>query len=783
MNSMKLATAQWTAVSIAMIVWTGLGQPLARADESTSPQSAAQEPQLAEIVVTAEKRSERLQDVPLAVSALSGATLQAMGAETFTDYARSIPGLTFTDLGGGRQIPSIRGINPSAGEGTVGYYIDETPIAGIEGEGIVSQPTLIDINRIEVLRGPQGTLYGSSSIGGTIKLIPNAPNLTSVEGSVKVEAQDTQGANGASPGEQSDLVLNVPIVQGFAALRTALWDRDVGGFIDRTWTNTGANGIATGPVVGTVGNLPDEHTWGFRTAALFQPVEQLKISAMVYHETQHLDGFTDITGGAGNPNDQLVQNFISDTPEPQVNDISLYNLTVKYAFGRFNVVSSTSYMERVLQYTEESTSLIQLTPAFFGDPVFDGTFPSVGTFRQTANNFSQEVRLATSRPVAGFDGLVGGYFANAHNPRSYDQIYSQYDEDVVGNNPADPAYAPDGNLYSAWGPGFRERQIAAFGELTYHFTDALDLTGGVRHYDVSNRFQLYQDGLFIGGNAPGLTTFTDESSRAEGNVYKGNLSYKLTSEKLLYAQFSEGFRPGFGNSALPSECPATSYQLQVNPDSIKNYEIGAKTDWLNRRLTINGAAYRINWTDIQQGELLPCGFGVAENFGSAVIKGAELEASAQVTRRVTAGLSATYLHTQLVQPSPVLGALAGDPIEFVPNSQYALYAQTTFPIREASDGFARVDYQYTGHSIANYTRLSNGSFDPEDEVQVVRMLNARIGENYHAWEFALSATNLLNDEARQSIDPNASITVAIPGRPRYVVTRPRTFSLSAAYDF
>jgi outer membrane receptor protein involved in Fe transport len=746
----------------------------------------AQEPrsadQLQEITVTAEKRSERLQDVPLSVSALSGDTLQAMGAQSFTDYARSIPGLTFTDLGGGRQIPAIRGINPSVGEGTVGYYIDETPIAGIEGEGIVSQPTLVDIDRVEVLRGPQGTLYGSSSIGGTIKLVTNQPDPTKIEGSVKTEGLITQGQGGASPGGQTELVLNLPIVQDLAALRTAFWYRDVGGFIDRTWTNTGANGIATGPVVGTVKNLPDEHTWGFRSTGLYQPSEQLKVTAMIYHERQELDGFTDITGGAANPNNQPFQNFISDTPEPQLNDITLYSLTANYSFGRFNIVSSTSYMERVLQYTEEATSLIQLTPTFFGDPAFEGTFPSVGTFRQTANNFSQEVRLATSQAIAGFDGVVGGYFADAHDPRSYNQIYSQYNPDVVGNNPANPAYAPDGNLYSAWGPGFKERQIAAFGELTYHFTDALTLTGGVRHYDVSNEFELYQSGLFIGGNVPGVTTFTDQGSRAEGNVYKGNLSYKITPDHMVYAQFSEGFRPGFGNNPLPSECGST-YTLQVNPDSIKSYELGAKTDWVDRRLTINGAVYRINWADIQQGELLPCGFNVAENFGSATIKGAELEASAQLTHLISAGLSGTYIHAELLQASPLLGALAGDPIEFVPNWQYALYAQTRFPVRQADDGFARLDYQYTGHSIANYTRLSDGSFDPDDEVQVVRILNARIGEHYDAWEFALGATNLLNTLTRESIDPNASITVAIPGRPRYVVTRPRTFTLSATYKF
>jgi outer membrane receptor protein involved in Fe transport len=750
---------------------------LAAAADMPTDQSS----QLAEIIVTAEKRSERLQDVPASVSALSGQTLQAMGAESFTDYARSIPGLTFSDSGGGRQTPAIRGINPSVGAGTVSFYIDETPIPGTQGTGEMVEPALIDIDRIEVLRGPQGTLYGSSSIGGTIKLVPNAPNLSKFEGSVKVEGLVTQGASGASPGGEGDLVLNVPIVEGVAAVRSAFWYRNAGGFIDRTYTNAGTLGIATGPVVGTVRNLPDEHTWGMRTTGLFQPTEQLKISAMVYLERQHFDGFSDITGGAGNPNNRLVQNFISDVPEPQDNTLDLYNLTVKYDFGRFNLTSSTSDSQRGEEHTEEGTSLIQYTPAFFGQPAYSGALANVGAAHFAVYSFSQEARLATTESIAGFDGVLGAYFSEAHSPLNYPYYPANYNTLVTGNNPANPAYAPNGNVYTQWGPGYHERQLAEFGELTYHFTDALSLTGGVRHYDVATRSLFYQDGLLVNN----VFSITDQSSRVEGNVYKGNLSYKLTADHLLYAQFSEGFRPGFGRAPLPSECAgeAGSAGGQVRPDSIKSYELGAKTAWLDRRFTVDAAAYRINWADIQEGHLLQCGFGVADNFGAAVIKGGELEAHAQLTHRVSAGLSATYLHTELLQASPFSASLAGDPIQYVPNWQYALNVQTTIPVMQTDDGFARLDYQYTGHSITDYSRLTDGSFDPDHEVQVVRLLNARTGLHYQAWEFALSATNLLNNVVRQSLDPNASITIPIPGRPRYVVTRPRTFSLSASYKF
>lgn len=784
MNSVERATLRWLSVLIAATLGAGLWQRPARASEPTSSPSQAVELEspLAEIVVTAEKRSQPLQEVPMSVSALSGESLQAMGAQDFTDYARSIPGLTFTDAGAGRQTPTIRGINPSAGAGAVGYYIDEVPIPGFLGQGVVVNPRLVDISRIEVLRGPQGTLYGSSSIGGTIKLVTNAPNPSMLEGSVKAAALITQGAGGASPGGQGEFVLNVPIVAGVAALRTVFWYYGVGGFINRTWTNSGTNGVATGPVAGTVTNLPDEHTWGGRVTALLQPTAQLKITAMLYSERQHFDGFTDITGGTGNPDNRLVQSFISDTPEPQDNQFDLFNLTLKYDFGRFNLVSSSSYLQRGQSTSEEATSLVQLIPAFYGLPPFNGALANTGTYHQSVYTSSQEARLATTERIAGFDGVIGVFFSDAHDPTNYNYYPSQYDGLVTGNDPTNPAYAPDGNVYSNWGPGYSERQLAEFGELTYHFTDALTFTGGMRHYAVSNRTQLNQSGLLIAGNVPDVVSYTDTSSSVRGNVYKGNLSYRITRDRLLYAQYSEGFRPGFGNAPLPAECNS-EYTLQVEPDSIKSYELGAKTEWLDRRLTVNAAAYRIDWKNMQQGILLPCGFGIDDNFGAAVIKGAELESSARLTRRLSAGLSLTYLHAELLQADPATGALAGDPILDVPRWQYSLYAQATFPLLRADDGFARLDYQYTGPSIAQYIRLADGSFDPTYEVQVVHQLNARIGERHGPWEFALSGTNLLDSIARQSIDPNASITIAIPDRPRYVMTRPRTISLSATYAF
>jgi outer membrane receptor protein involved in Fe transport len=219
----------------------------------------------------------------------------------------------------------------------------------------------------------------------------------------------------------------------------------------------------------------------------------------------------------------------------------------------------------------------------------------------------------------------------------------------------------------------------------------------------------------------------------------------------------------------------------VQPDSIKNYELGAKTTWLNKRLTVNAAIYRIDWTAIQQDVFLPCGFDYVTNLGEARIKGAELELNAAVTDRLSIGISGSYTRARLEQDFQTIGALAGDQIEYVPNWQGALHAETTFPILDAADGFARVDYQYTGSSFGNYNRLSDGIRDPLSELDVTRLLNLKTGMRHHVWEFSISVNNLLNHISTQSIDPNAGETVTIPGRPRYVVTRPRTFFVTAIY--
>ena len=760
----RLSGSAWRSLVLAII---GLSvAPGVMAQQQQPDQGALQE-----VVVTATKRAQALQDVPLAVSAITGAQLQAMGADSFTDYARTVPGLTFTDLGAGRQVPAIRGMNVTAGSDVVSYYIGEIPLPSTGGTLAltIANPALVDIDRVEVLRGPQGTLYGSGSMGGTIKLVPNDPNLSNVTGFVQADASATQAQGGTSPGGELDAALNVPVVPGTAAIRTAAWGRDIDGFIDREYGYTGTFPPDTTVPTGVVKNVPDEHTWGSRTEALLQPSDQLSILALVYLQDQKFNGFQDITGGASNPNDALVQDLISNVSEPQENKFELYSVTATYDFSAVKLVSATGFYHAYQDAFEEGTSTLQ---AFLGAPAFPNSLEETNALRNT----TEEVRLETSKPVAGFDAVVGVFYSDNRTERAVAYSPSDYNAIAADNNPQNPLYAPGNDLFTDAEHG-TEQQIAEFGELTDHISHSLDLTFGLRHFRDSSDNDGFDSGVFAGSFTPLIVAQTASS---DGTVYKGNLSYHLTPDDLVYAQFTQGFRPGFGQTPPPASCNAGPNAGDVQPDSVDNYEVGAKTSWLDKRLTVNVSLYQIDWKNIQQLEVLPCGFDIFGNTGEAINRGVELEAESRVTSYLTVGVSGTYISAKLQNNAPAFDAMAGDQIENVPNWQYAVYGEATHPISADTNGFGRLDYQYTGSSYGNYNRV-DGVRDPLSELNALRLLNLRTGVRRGSWEFALTGSNLLNEIARESVE--TSLLANIPGRPRYVVNRPRTFVLSAVYSF
>ena len=757
---LHVAFAGEVPVGEAVETISGDGSSPNAASIGSAPRSASS---LEEVVVTATKRSVRLQDVPLAISSLSGESLAAQGALDFVGYARSIPGLSFTDTGTGSQKVAIRGINPTIGSSTVAFYIGDTPMPASVGNfgGTLQNPKLVDMARVEVLRGPQGTLYGAGAVGGTIRLIPEPPNLTDFLGYVETGASKI---NGGGAGYDVTAVANIPIVKDELGLRIAAWHRSGDGFITNRFPG------------GSRSDMPHDESHGVRATVRFQPYSALEISAMLYFELQRANGFQTITVDSSNPNDALEQNFLADVAEPHENRFTLGSVTAKWTLDPVTLTSVTGYSDSRRRITEEGTALIN---AFFGGtPLANHLDES-----NSQGDFTQELRLATNRSFAGFDAILGGYYEKVHRSRTMRYFVPGFDAQYAPDGPSNPLFTPNDNLFSLSGTSFY-RESSLFGELSYTL-DKLKLTGGARHYDIKNGNDEALDGFFNGG--PSINV---PRGSFAGSVYKINASYSVTPQHLVFAQYTEGFRPGFGLYGLPTLCDADLAALglngqatQVNPDSVKSYEIGAKTSWLQRRLIVNASTYQMDWADVQTTVQLGCGYTITRNSqGGVRSRGIELETSMLVLPSVTVGLSASYTQSKFNEDEPNLGARQGDQLQDVPKWQYAIYSQYDFDISNGRTGFARVDLQDTAGSYVSFTRLADGvTRDPLSYKGETRLLNLRIGMDIGRWRFSLYGNNLLDNVVRQAL--SISSIADTPGRPRFVVNQPRTIGLDARFSF
>ena len=649
---MKHTTSRLTINAARAIGLAGIAVAGASSAQSVNDRTPVGNNELGEIVVTATKRSEPLQSVPIAISAVTGESLQKMGATDFAGYARSIPSLSFTDTGTGQSVVAIRGINPSVGAGAVHFYIDETPIPVSQGNygGGQLNPKLVDVDRVEVLRGPQGTLYGAGSVGGTIRLIPNAPDPNHFSGAAQLNGTTIKGGG---EGYEAQGLLNIPLIAGQAAVRLNVWDAGGGGYITRTWLQ---------PTPGSQKNVGRDDTWGARATAKYRVSDAVSLDAMIYHEAQKLNGYQNITAGAtNNPGFALEQNFPWDVAEPNRNGFTLYSLTGTADLNQFRLTSATSYFRSDRRTTEEQTAF---AVAAFGPPAFYERLDEENDRQQ----FSEEIRLATAAPINHVDFVVGLFYQQSHGELAFNLAPTEWNAIYAPNGPSDPLYSPGNQLFVGTAKN-KDSEISEFTEITWHATKQLDVTGGVRHFHTSTSEHDQLTGLFNGG--PSDTAVPAPAST--GQTYKANVSYKVTRDNLLYATYSEGFRPGFGYAPVPSSCGFPG-PYAVGPDTLKNYEIGSKNAWADHKVIVNVSAFDMTWKNIQQSKFLPCGFTiVANSTGSVRSKGGEAEIVARPLAFWELGLSGSLTDAKFQQNEAFLTAFQGDQLAGVPRYQVAAY--------------------------------------------------------------------------------------------------------------
>ena len=780
--------------------------------------------QVEEIVVTATRRSESLQDVPMSITALNAATLEQRSVKSFIDYASQVPSLAFGSTGDGSATARTISIRGVSGDNTTGFYIDETPVP----DSI--DPRVIDVERIEVLRGPQGTLYGARSMGGTVRMITTQPDLNNFSGRVSANGGKTQEASNANYGV--DGAVNIPLLPGTMALRAVAFYQHDSGFFKRRFLTRASdvNNLAPTSNPTTLGNLPTttvddigrDNSYGAAVSLGIKATEGFTITPRVMFQKSDTNGLLYADGGSYpvpavvgpvnmHPQGYLQARFFN-LPERSKDSWVLASLGASYDASSFSFVSSTSYFDRTVDETEDETDFLwqNLEAPFDGIPLGDVTNPNTplyhavplpSTIRELKqiHRFVQELRV-TSRLSGPWQYVAGFFFSDTRGRVPYAGYYppalapgiSQTGGFVVQGIPGLPIPVNPLNPDEIFAQDYQTKvsEPALYGELSYAFTEAWKATVGLRAYRVRTETGGYLEGIAFGG--PRITDPNTSTTETGANP-KVELEWKLTPDKLLYADAARGFRPGGlvpsipGNTASdPLGCFAQLQALgYTNADQTKsyksdhlwNFEVGAKSAWADNRLTVDGAVFFTKWDQIQQLVALPCGFQFRANSGRAEIKGFDLEIHGRPAANLDLSAGVGYQHARITQGSPLLPALRdGDRVYEVPDWTANAAASYTVPLTTESGLVGTVTYSYTGDSVSASVDTNNPRLRPG-----YSLLDARIAYQLRNYEFAFVGKNLTGTEA--NLGDNRSLAAETVARPRLVVNAPRTLGVEVRAKF
>jgi len=759
----------------AVILGLGIAAA-ATAQESPPAGSSSSLATLQDIVVTAEKRSESLQRVPLSIVAYDANTLAETGVEDFSSLAARIPGVTLNSAGPGQSSYSIRGIASVGGNSpTTGLYIDDTPILPSGGDGATASidPDLFDLARVEVLRGPQGTLYGASSMGGTVRFITNQPNLTAEEGAVKAEGSYTDHGSGNA---RLDAMYNVPLIDDRVALRVVGTYKNFSGFIDRdvgVWApnpNVPA-GFPAYPVspdhpTQIIRNVNSEELYSVRALLKIAVTDAFTITPSIWLQDLQMGGAPNFDIPEGDSTGPLVQARPFNLSEAYSDHFELSNLTMSYDLGWGNLLSTTSYMGRRENTPDDETEALE-------DLIPQGKFiPNVYSPIVTTRELTEEMRIAFDPAGSAWSGVTGAYFNNADRHYYVNYLtpnYAQFQNSYTSGALLSGVTLNDLN-YSQHGD-YAPKQSALFTEINYAIDPKWKATAGVRWYDLEYTAIRYEDGWSNGG-----PTLSAGAAKNTGFDPKAELSYQATERQLYYASASKGVRPGGVNTSNLAQKGCGQDYGPYQPDSLWNYELGGKTRWLDGALTVNAALYYIKWSDVQQGETLPCSYQITENAGGAVVHGGELEIDSIVARHLQLSGGVGYTKAVLDADAPNLGGLKGQQLENVPLWNANASAKYLFTPMSGYDAFLRADGQYVGESYPDFDRT-----DPATFQRAYALMDLRSGLIHDAWEADLYMTNVFDKQAALSefLSDNYSATTRV----RMFTNQPRTTGLSLRWKF
>lgn len=635
------------AVLLASTIFCSAGTASAQAEgaggQSNTTASYGQD----EIIITAQKREENLQDVPIAVTAIGTEKLDQLQVSDFDDFARFVPGLSLQSAGPGFSTVYFRGVasgenaNHSSSLPSVGTYLDEQPITTITGALDIH---VFDIARVEALAGPQGTLYGASSQAGTVRIITNKPDTSGFYGEANVELNKVTDGDFGYIGEA---FVNAPISES-AAVRLVGWYKKDAGYIDNVPGSLffPSAGITFDNDEFVEEDYNDVETYGGRAALKIDLDDNWTVLPQIMGQVQKSNGFFAEESGLDK---REVSQF---NPEFARDKWWQAALTIQGRIGNFDVTYAGAYLKRRIEAEADYVDYAYFYDALAGYGAYfydnDGNLVNPNQYIQSDDRFtkqSHELRIAS--PAENRLRFIGGLFYQ----RQTHNIEQNYIIDDIADSITVPGTASDIWLTKQMRI---DRDYAVFGELSYDLTDKLTGTVGTRIYKYKNSLE----GFF--GYSAGFSSRTgvaacfgppvvdgspctnlDKMTSDTDFIHRFNLTYKVSDDALVYATVSRGFRPGGINrrGTLPPYAP----------DIIDNYELGFKTSWLDNRLRINGAIYQLNWKDIQLSFLGANGLTEIRNAGDARIRGFELDAFARAAPGLTFGIGAAYNDAEITK--------------------------------------------------------------------------------------------------------------------------------------
>jgi len=801
------------------------GLPLATTVLAATPVAMAQQADtqggLEEIIVTAQKREESLQNVPLSIQAIGTERMEQLKINDFQDYVKFLPSVSFTSLGPGFGLAYFRGVasgennNHSGPSPSVGMYLDEQPITTIQGAVDIH---LYDVARVESLAGPQGTLYGASSQAGTIRIITNKPDPSAFDAGYGVEGNMVEHGGA---GYLFEGFVNLPISSA-AAVRLVGWVRKDPGYIDNVAGNrifpTAEELNPNGGCVTNVRNPPagcvstrvhpeddfnDSDTYGGRAALRIDLNDTWTISPTLMGQKTEANGLFAFEPNTG---DLKVAQFYSDYTEDKWYQAAL---TVEGKIGRFDVIYAGAYLNR-----DDTVDYDYSDYSYFYDQGGSGVYwgDDAGVPLQNPSQYvhgtdgykrqSHEIRIAS--PQDERLRFVAGLFYQTQDH----EIFQNYRIDGLGGSIY--YYDDDGNLqttdfYDVQVPGWddtiwltnqlrEDTDQAIFGQVSFDFTDKLSGTAGLRYFEFENSIKgFFGFGAGYSSNYGEALCFSDKQYKGSpctniddkiddsDFVQKYNLTYRFTDDKLLYATFSEGYRPG-GINRNNTVGP-------YKPDFLTNYEIGWKTTWLDNRLRLNGAIFHEDWDDIQYSFLPPSGNGltVIKNAGAAQIDGIEVDLTWAATEALTISGGFTALNAELAedynedagQPEDTgPEAFKGDRLPITPELKANLIARYEFAMGEFN-WHLQGGLVYSGDSYSDLKRFDRETLGKLDSYTIA---DFSAGVRRKGMGLELFINNAFDERAVALRYANCSIDTC-GGNPYDVPLLPRMYGLKFTQEF